>query len=206
MSVRQELPVLKARAQAIEARLDPAITGHIAVVDSERCLGCGLCENVCPVDAISIKSTAVVNASRCTGCGRCANECPQGAIMLTHNSGPGYTAKMQPEFRKAQAKPRSTKAILKHEVYDFSKPLTRSLARWRRVSYHPCEIRVQSGDFRHIRRRHEDMQNTPVRLGDSEGSFVVIRARRNKRSIALFRSWDLQRRIVEITGGGDIGR
>ncbi|MBW2000230.1 MAG: 4Fe-4S binding protein [Deltaproteobacteria bacterium] len=164
--MKEELPLLKARVQTIGASLHlltrriaeidhkPASTGHIAVIDSERCLGCGACETVCPVGAISIKSTALVNASRCTGCGRCANECPQGAIMLTHNSGPGYTAKMQPEFRKAQAKPRSTKAIFKHEVYDFSEPLTRPLARWRRVSYHPCEIRVQSGDLRHIRRRH----------------------------------------------------
>jgi ferredoxin len=94
MSIKEELPLLKARAQAIGERLDLLIrriedlqheheaTRHIAVIDPERCLGCGVCETVCQVGAITVRSTALVNASRCTGCGRCAAECPQGAIVL----------------------------------------------------------------------------------------------------------------------------
>jgi formate hydrogenlyase subunit 6/NADH:ubiquinone oxidoreductase subunit I len=94
MSVKGELPLLKARAQAIGARLDllsrriseiqqgPESPLYIAVIDSQRCLGCGVCETVCPVGAIAIKNTAAVNPARCIGCGRCADECPQGAIVL----------------------------------------------------------------------------------------------------------------------------
>ena len=53
-----------------------------AVVDSDKCTGCGICENYCPTNAISVDTVAIIDESKCTGCGQCYNECPQGAITL----------------------------------------------------------------------------------------------------------------------------
>ena len=55
----------------------------VAVVDEELCVGCGICINVCPNEAISINDVAAIDREKCTGCGNCTGECPQDAISLT---------------------------------------------------------------------------------------------------------------------------
>jgi len=54
----------------------------IAVVDLERCAGCGICIDACPEGAITVENTAMIDPHRCVGCGACIDECPNEAISL----------------------------------------------------------------------------------------------------------------------------
>ncbi|MBR6020846.1 MAG: 4Fe-4S binding protein [Kiritimatiellae bacterium] len=54
-----------------------------AVVDKEKCAGCGTCEGDCPVQAIQmVDGKAEVNADLCVECGACTASCPCEAISL----------------------------------------------------------------------------------------------------------------------------
>jgi len=58
-------------------------TNFQARVDGELCSGCGLCEQRCPMEALSlVDASARVDLERCIGCGLCASTCPTGAIRL----------------------------------------------------------------------------------------------------------------------------
>jgi heterodisulfide reductase subunit A len=61
----------------------------ISVVDITRCIGCGLCEAVCPYNAIRVEETSQGNIAQtipasCRGCGVCGAACPQMAITMQH--------------------------------------------------------------------------------------------------------------------------
>ncbi|OQX64129.1 MAG: (4Fe-4S)-binding protein [Desulfococcus sp. 4484_241] len=52
--------------------------GGIAVIDKDRCSGCGRCIELCRFDAIS--ETFEVDPISCEGCGVCVDLCPETAI------------------------------------------------------------------------------------------------------------------------------
>ena len=56
----------------------------IAIIDEQTCIGCTLCIQACPVDAIlgAAKLMHTVIANECTGCELCLPPCPVDCIEL----------------------------------------------------------------------------------------------------------------------------
>ena len=52
----------------------------------ERCLACGDCLSICPVQAIDLARPGRINRELCTGCGLCAETCPALALRLVGKS------------------------------------------------------------------------------------------------------------------------
>ncbi len=67
-------------------------TNFIPTLDTARCTGCGLCVEVCPVEALGLidandahqpkKKKARLVESACLGCGVCVRNCPRNCLQL----------------------------------------------------------------------------------------------------------------------------
>ncbi len=54
-----------------------------AVVDKEKCEGCGDCVGVCPSEAIKmVDNKAEVDKDACCDCAACVDACPKQAIAM----------------------------------------------------------------------------------------------------------------------------
>jgi heterodisulfide reductase subunit A2 len=78
------------RAATVLAKTSIAVSPLVSKVDAEKCIGCGLCVEVCPFGAIELeeiegKGYRAKNISAsCKGCGLCASSCPQKVIDMLH--------------------------------------------------------------------------------------------------------------------------
>ena len=60
---------------------------ELAVVDEQKCNGCGICVKICPVEAIRFekrgrKRLAAIDARACLDCKLCFTRCPENAIRM----------------------------------------------------------------------------------------------------------------------------
>ena len=54
------------------------------VVNSEKCIKCGICWSFCPDSSIKIdkKKGSIIDYDYCKGCGICAQQCPVKCIHM----------------------------------------------------------------------------------------------------------------------------
>ena len=74
------------RASTIISKDMIEVEGSTAEVDSEICIGCGVCIKLCPYSAISKNEdkVVIVNKVLCKGCGVCGASCLANAITIHH--------------------------------------------------------------------------------------------------------------------------
>ena len=81
---------------------------EIAVIDEQTCIGCRLCIEACPVDAIigASKHMHTVITAYCTGCELCVPACPVNCIRMIQSVHPVWSkqdagaARERFDFRK----------------------------------------------------------------------------------------------------------
>jgi electron transport complex protein RnfB len=101
--------------------LDPAFGTHeppaVALIDEARCIGCTLCIQACPVDAIvgAAKLMHTVIVAECTGCKLCLPPCPVDCIDMRASGGQPTREQRTADAARARRRFDSRSARLERE-------------------------------------------------------------------------------------------
>jgi len=50
-------------------------------INNDKCTGCGVCVDICPVQAIKIENQKAIINEECVECAACIDQCPNQAIF-----------------------------------------------------------------------------------------------------------------------------
>ncbi|WP_426174925.1 electron transport complex subunit RsxB [Massilia sp. TWR1-2-2] len=133
----------------------------VAYIDEELCIGCTLCIQACPVDAIvgAAKQMHTVVPSLCTGCDLCVAPCPVDCIVMYPVTGDftGWDAWSQRQADAARARHDLRGARLQREREENDARLAaKAVAKMREVT--------------------AEATNTPEQLAEKERKRAIIAA------------------------------
>jgi electron transport complex protein RnfB len=68
----------------LDRPLDMIHSNYFAIIEDDKCVGCGTCIDRCQMEAISLNELNIAEIDRelCIGCGNCVNICPEQAMKL----------------------------------------------------------------------------------------------------------------------------
>lgn len=117
----QRLAVLTGQpASALDPTFGLESPRSVVFIDENWCIGCTLCIDACPTDAIvgSNKRMHTVIEDVCTGCELCLPVCPVDCIMLENASGvdTGWAAWSAPQAQQARARYASRQIRLEQQA------------------------------------------------------------------------------------------
>jgi Na+-translocating ferredoxin:NAD+ oxidoreductase subunit B len=101
----------------------------VALVDESRCIGCTLCIDACPVDAIvgAAQLMHTVVESWCIGCALCLPPCPVDCIAMVPARGEWNAALKRAAGERARARKRRTRQAIPRREADRKKILAAAL-------------------------------------------------------------------------------
>ncbi len=53
----------------------------VVKINRDKCMYCGGCVGLCPVNALTLQEVRLVVSNKCTECGICIQFCPVGALQ-----------------------------------------------------------------------------------------------------------------------------
>jgi len=67
-------------------------------VNTDLCTDCGICQEKCLYDAITLNPDPIFDTEKCHACWACFNHCPEKAIFTEKIKGVGHYAEPNPQF------------------------------------------------------------------------------------------------------------
>lgn len=55
-------------------------------LDKNKCIGCGMCVEACPYNAMSFTDCPTIDMEACRLCGSCVEACPEEALVMNHTA------------------------------------------------------------------------------------------------------------------------